>query len=198
MTIKKLSLAIALSLGAATVANAAPGEDAGIITFTGAVSSHTCEITTNNGLDNSNITIDMPVVSVDQVTAATLTSGVGEKEFELKLSGCDESITKATVSFSSEQFAELSSGTLKNDPALTDGAKNVNIALFNNIESNTGQVKIGLPDDAPQTLTLDATTHSGTFAYKAAYVPSADMDATTNPVTAGKISTETTFVVSYQ
>ncbi|ECJ9816631.1 fimbrial protein [Salmonella enterica] len=197
MNITFIGMAIALSLGIATTVEAASTEDAGIITFTGAVSSHTCEITTNNGIDSSNITIDMPVVSVDQVSGATLTSGVGEKEFEIKLTGCDDAITKATVSFSSEQFAELSSGTLKNDPGLSDGAKNVNIALFNNVESNTNQVKIGLPDDAPQSLTLDAN-HSGTFAYKAAYVPSADMDATNNPVAAGKVSTEATFVVSYQ
>lgn len=197
MNVKKTVMVIALLLGVTSMAEAAPGEDAGIITFTGAVSSHTCEITTNNGIDSSNITIDMPVVSVDQVSAATLTSGVGEKEFEIKLSGCDESIKSAQVAFSSEQFAELNSGTLKNDPALADGAKNVNIALYNNAESNTNQVKIGLPEDVPQSLTLDAN-HSGTFAYKAAYVPSADMDITNNPVAAGKVSTEATFVVSYQ
>lgn len=197
MNVKKTVMVIALLLGVTSMAEAASGEDAGIITFTGAVSSHTCEITTNNGIDSSNITIDMPVVSVDLVSAATLTSSVGEKEFEIKLSGCDESIKSAQVAFSSEQFAELNSGTLKNDPALADGAKNVNIALYNNAESNTNQVKIGLPEDVPQSLTLDAN-HSGTFAYKAAYVPSADMDITNNPVAAGKVSTEATFVVSYQ
>lgn len=197
MNVKKNGVVIALLLGTTFMAEAASGEDAGIITFTGAVSSHTCEITTNNGIDSSNITIQMPVVSVDQVSAATLTSGVGEKEFEIQLSGCDETITSAQIAFSSEQFAELSSGTLKNDPALADGAKNVNIAIFNNVESNTAQVKIGLSEDVPQLLTLD-TNDSGTFAYKAAYVPSADMDPTNNPVVAGKVSTEATFVVSYQ
>lgn len=57
MNVKKTGMVIAVLLGTTSMAKAASGEDAGMITFTGAVSSHTCEITTNNGIDSSNITI---------------------------------------------------------------------------------------------------------------------------------------------
>lgn len=173
--------------------------DAGLITFDGAVSAHTCTITTNNGVDASNITVSMPVVSGSQVSATTVDAGpvVGPKEFEIKLSGCDDAMKTASISFTSPQFVELSSGTLKNDPAQPDGASNVNIALYNNAEGDTSQVRIGLPDDKPQTIDL-TTGHSGTFAYTASYVPSADMDSITNPVVPGTVSTNATFTVSYQ
>jgi type 1 fimbria pilin len=173
--------------------------DSGLITFDGAVSAHTCTITSNNGVDASNITISMPIVSADQVMTTTADAGpvVGPKEFELSLSECDAAMKSASISFASPQFVELSSGTLKNDPTQPGGANNVNIALYNNAEGDTAQVRIGLPDDKPQTIDLSAN-HGGIFAYTASYVPSADMDKTTNPVVPGTVSTNATFTVSYQ
>lgn len=171
--------------------------DTGLITFDGAVSAHTCTITTNNGVDASNVTINMPVVSKEDVEGTTLDAGgVGAKEFELLLSDCDEAVTGATIAFNSSQFAELSSGTLKPDPTIAGTAQNVSIALFNNGNGNMDQVKIGRPDDTPQTVTI-AAGEAATFAYKAVYVPSASWDAANNPVVPGKVSTNTTFTLSY-
>lgn len=198
---KKKYLAIVMS-GLAVISASALADntsDAGLITFDGAVSAHTCTITSNNGIDASNITISMPVVSASQVSATTVDAGpvVGPKEFEIKLSECDDAMSSASINFASPQFVELSSGTLKNDPTQPGGADNVNIALYNNAEGDTSQVRVGLPDDKPQTIDL-TTNHGGTFAYTASYVPSADMDATSNPVVPGTVSTNATFTVSYQ
>ncbi|EBD4389287.1 fimbrial protein [Salmonella enterica] len=203
MQIVKNHLSVLLALvitSSVTGSCMASSNDSGMITFTGSVNAHTCDITTNNGLDTTNVTLSMPVVTAEDITNTSLANGgVGEKEFELMLN-CDAAsgLTSAAISFSSPQFAELSSGTLKNDPSLSDGAKNVNVALFNNGNGNSSQVLIGRPDDVGQTITMDDTNHGGVFAYKAVYVPSADMDATANPVVAGSVSTNATFTVSYQ
>lgn len=199
---KKKYLAIIIS-GLAMISTSALADnstnDAGLITFDGAVSAHTCTITSNNGIDASNITVSMPVVSASQISATTVDAGpvVGPKEFEIKLSECDEAMKSASINFASPQFVELSSGTLKNDPTHPGGANNVNIALYNNVDGDTSQVRIGLPDDKPQTVDLTAD-HGGSFAYTASYVPSADMDVDNNPVVPGTVSTNATFTVSYQ
>lgn len=174
----------------------ASASDTGLITFDGAVTDATCTLTTSNGLDSSNITLSMPVVKKAEVSSATIASGgVGSKEFEFLLNDCPEALTAAVITFSSQQFAELSNGTLKVDPTLSGAAQNVSIALFNNTADNKSQVKIGDPSDIPQTVALAAG--SGRFAYKAAYVPSADWSVTNN-VISGKVSTNATFTLSYE
>jgi type 1 fimbria pilin len=188
MKFKVSALLLAMS---ALSANA--DTDLGLITFDGAVSDTTCKVTTNNGLDAHNVTISMPVVTKNAVVDGTAAT----KEFELKLSECDPALTKAAISFTSQQFAELSTGTLKPDATVSGAAENVNIALFNNGNGTTEQVKIGDPADASQELDLSAT-NGGVFAYVAKYVPSADMDATNNPIIAGKVNTNATFTMTYE
>lgn len=167
--------------------------DMGLITFDGAVSDTTCQITTNNGLDAHNVTVSMPAV-----TAASVMDGTAEsKEFELSLSACDTQLTSAKITFTSQQFAELTSGTLKPDATVSGAAKNVNIALFNNGNGSTSQVKIGDPSDVSQEIDLTGT-NGGVFSYVAKYLPSADMDVSTNPIVAGKVNTNATFTLSYE
>ncbi|PBI81993.1 MULTISPECIES: fimbrial protein [Rahnella] len=174
----------------------AQAADIGLITFDGAVSDTTCEITTNNGIAANNVTISMPVVTKAAVDATTLAAGgVGAKEFELMLNDCGESVTKATVSFSSQQFAELSNGTLKPDSTVSGSAQNVSVALYNNTTTNVNQVLVGDPTDVPQSVTL--ADGRGVFAYKAAYVPSADWSES-NSVHAGKVNTNVTFTMAYE
>lgn len=58
----------------------AQAADVGLITFDGAVSDTTCEITTNNGIAANNVTISMPVVTKAAVDATTRAAGgVGAK-----------------------------------------------------------------------------------------------------------------------
>lgn len=202
--IPKLSVIAAVLFSGSVFA--APPSDTGLITFDGAVTDTTCTVTTNNGIDTNNLTISMPIVSKTDVSATTLAAGgVGGKEFELMLTGCPvtgggedgTSTLTATIAFTSQQFAELSSGTLKPDAAVTGAAENVNIALFNNTSTNQAPVMIGNPADASQSLAL-GDKGEGVFAYKAAYVPSADFNAETNPVISGKVNTNATFTIAYQ
>ncbi|MGX7884637.1 fimbrial protein [Enterobacter hormaechei] len=190
------------SLLAATVAVMAMGSvsamaaDVGVITFDGAVTDTTCVITSNNGVDANNVTITMPVVKKADVEKTTVDTGVGSKEFELHLSECPDTLTKASATFTSQQFAELSNGTLKTNPTVTGHADNVSLALFNNTTTSSDRVMIGQPNNNTQEATLEAG--KGTLAYRVAYVPSADWAAGTNDIAAGKVSSNVTFTMSYQ
>lgn len=201
MNIKTGVVAIAVILGSFSVYAAEDdttptGTDVGLITFDGAVTDTTCQITTNNGVDANNVTISLPIVKKADVEATTIATGVGSKEFELHLSSCPDTVKKASAVFTSTQFAELSNGTLKPDSSVTGAATNVSLALYNNSTSDTSQIKVGLPDNNTQVATV--TNGAADLAYRVAYVPSADWNATTNPITSGKVSSNATFTITYE
>lgn len=190
---KILATAVAvMAMGSVSVM----AEDVGLITFDGAVTDTTCVITTNNGVNANNVTITMPVVKKADVEATTVDTGIGSKEFELHLSQCPDTLTKASATFTSQQFAELSNGTLKADATVAGHANNVGLALFNNSTTSFDRIKVGQPGNNTQKATL--TAGEGVLAYRVAYVPAASWVAATNPVTAGKVSSNATFTMSYE
>lgn len=170
--------------------------DVGLITFDGAVTDTTCVITTNNGIDANNVTVTLPVVKKADVEATTVDTGVGSKEFELHLSQCPDTLTKASATFTSQQFADLSNGTLKSDPTVAGHADNVGLALYNNTTTATDRIKVGQPDNNTQVATL--TSGEGVLAYRVAYVPGAAWVKGTNDVTSGKVSSNVTFTMTYE
>ena len=170
--------------------------DVGLITFDGAVTDTTCVITTNNGVEANNVTITMPVVKKADVEGTTVDAGVGSKEFELHMSQCPVTLTKASASFTSQQFADLSNGTLKADPTVAGHANNVSLALFNNTSANSDRIMVGQPANNTQVATL--TAGEGTLAYRVAYVPGAAWALGTNDITSGKVSSNVTFTMSYE
>lgn len=191
---KKTILATAVSVMAMGSVSAMAA-DVGLITFDGAVTDTTCVITTNNGVEANNVTVTLPVVKVSDVESTTVDKGVGSKEFELHLSECPDTLTKATATFSSQQFAELTNGTLKADPTVAGHADNVSLALYNNTSASSDRVLIGQPGNDTQEATL--TSGEGTLAYRVAYVPSADWVKGTNDVSSGKVSSNVTFTMNY-
>lgn len=192
---KKTILATAVAVMAMGSVSAMAA-DVGLITFDGAVTDTTCVITTNNGVEANNVTVTLPVVKKSDVEGTTVDKGVGSKEFELHLSKCPDTLAKASATFSSQQFAELSNGTLKADPTVSGHADNVGLALYNNTAASSDRVLIGQPDNNTQEATL--TSGEGTLAYRVAYVPSAGWVKGTNDVTSGKVSSNVTFTMSYE
>lgn len=204
MSIKKLTVAAAavvFALGSASVFAEDPdvipeGTDVGLITFDGAVTDTTCKITTNNGVSANSVTITLPVVQKTEVESSDILTGVGSKEFELHLSDCATAVSKASATFTSQQFTELSNGTLKSDPTVSGHADNVSLALYNNSQTNKARIQIGLPDNNTQV--ADIVGGTGELAFRVAYVLSNDWVADTNPVSAGKVSSNATFTMSYE
>ncbi|AFN30763.1 MULTISPECIES: fimbrial protein [Klebsiella] len=198
LTIAAASIILALGSASAFAEDTVTtiGNDVGLITFDGAVSDTTCAITTNNGINANNVTISMPVVKKSEVEGTSVDAGVGSKEFELHLSSCPDTLTKASATFTSQQFAELSNGTLKTDPSVTGHADNVSLALFNNSTTDTSRIQVGLPNNNTQVASLKGG--EGVLAYRVAYVPGADWVKGTNDITAGKVTSNATFTMSYE
>ncbi|MDA8499181.1 MULTISPECIES: fimbrial protein [unclassified Citrobacter] len=188
---------LATAFAVATMGSlSAQAVDIGLITFDGAVTDTTCTITTNDGFDTNDVYVPLPVVKKSDVEGTTIDKGVGEKEFELKLSNCPDGLTKASAVFTSQQFADLSNGTLKNNPVVSGHANNVNLALYNNASTDKTRINIGLADNNSQT--ADISTGEGTLAYRVAYVPSADWVKGTTDITSGSVSSTATFTMTYQ
>ena len=198
LTIAAASIILALGSASAFAEDTVTtiGNDVGLITFDGAVSDTTCTITTNNGINANNVTISMPVVKKSEAEGTSVDAGVGSKEFELHLSSCPDTLTKASATFTSQQFAELSNGTLKTDPSVTGHADNVSLGLFNNSTTDTSRIQVGLPNNNTQVATLKGG--EGVLAYRVAYVPGADWVKGTNDITAGKVTSNATFTMSYE
>lgn len=193
--IYKTTLATAFAV--ATMGSlSAQAADTGLITFDGAVTDTTCTITTSNGVDANNVTISLPVVKKSDVEGTTIDKGIGEKEFELKLSSCPDGLTTASATFTSQQFADLANGTLKSDPIVAGHANNVNLALYNNASADKTRINIGLPDNNTQA--ADISTGEGTLSYRVAYVPSADWVKGTTDISSGSVSSNVTFTMTYQ
>ena len=193
--IYKTTLATAFAV--ATMGSlSAQAADIGLITFDGAVTDTTCTITTNNGVDANNVTISLPVVKKSDVEGTTIDKGVGEKEFELKLSSCPDGLSTATATFTSQQFADLTNGTLKSDTTVAGHANNVNLAIYNNASADKTRINIGLAGNNTQA--ADINTGEGTLSYRVAYVPSADWVKGTTDISSGSVSSNVTFTMTYQ
>lgn len=195
MSLNKISMAAAVALAMGSF-SAFAATDVGLITFDGAVTDTTCIITSNNGVDANNVTITLPVVKKSDLEKASVDTGIGSKEFELHLSACPATLNKASATFTSQQFAELTNGTLKTDPTVSGHADNVSLALYNNTTTSSDRILVGQPSNNTQKATL--TSGEGTLAYRVAYVPSADWVKGTNDISAGKVSSNVTFTMSYE
>ncbi len=98
----------------------------------------------------------------------------------------------AKMTFGSVFFGN-SKGTLNNDMSINTPSDGVNIALHNIDGSTIKQVQINNPGDI-YTKTLDATTKSATYDFKASYVRA---EASQAP-TAGYVKTNTAYTITYQ
>ena len=93
--LKKTLLASVVTLFVTGSFSAIADTDLGLITFDGAVTDTTCNISTSNGESQNNITITLPVVKKSEVESTTVDTGVGSKNFELLLTNCPETLDTA-------------------------------------------------------------------------------------------------------
>ncbi|MBJ4592700.1 fimbrial assembly protein, partial [Salmonella enterica subsp. enterica serovar Typhimurium] len=126
MFFRKYSVAafIAMTLGAGSAMAADP--DTGTITLHGLVSNNTCKISLDNKIDQDgndfDITLDTVFVK-NFATALGANSTLGEKQFTLNLSECDNATVKdASAQFNSWGGSSSTSGGLLVPPAKLQGA----------------------------------------------------------------------------
>ena len=186
MSFKKVSMgmAIALALSAGSAVAAVPG-DTGTITFHGMVSNTTCKVSLDQKIDQSgndfDVTLDTVSVADFGTTALGTTSTLGQKKFNLALTGCDTA----------------TEGGLLVPPANAQGsAKNVNLVLSNDGNTKTDLVKIDQTNNTQQA-TVD-TSGAAKLYYKVAYTQGQGWDQTTNPVSAGTVQAQVAFTMNYE
>jgi len=170
---------------AATVLAAAPALSmaAGVITFKGNVKNETCTLSVGG---QPNPTVNLPEVSVNQLTAAGMTAGL--QEFEITVSGCTEQTTALNIStvFSGDA---IQNGALKNQ--LTDGAQNVALQLLrDNTQSTESIINLNGTTSVPGlVIGVGETTGSKTFAVR--YLA-------TGTATAGAVQSVVNYDITYQ
>ncbi|BBW25587.1 fimbrial protein [Enterobacter bugandensis] len=194
--LKKTLLASAVALFAVGSFSAIADTDLGLITFDGAVTDTTCNISTSNGESQNNITITLPVVKKSEVESTTIDTGVGSKNFELLLTNCPETLKNASASFMSKNMGAIANGTIEPDANVQGSATNVALALFNNAPTISSRIMVGQPDNNTQKTDLKAG--SGKLFYRVAYVPGSNWVKDTSPVQSGKVSANAYFTMSYE
>lgn len=194
--LKKTLLASVVTLFVTGSFSATADTDLGLITFDGAVTDTTCNISTSNGEAQNNITITLPVVKKSEVESTTVDTGVGSKNFELLLTNCPETLKSASANFMSKNMGAIANGTIEPDAGVAGAATNVALALYNNAPTTSSRIMVGQPDNNTQKADLNAG--SAKLFYRVAYVPGANWVKDTNPVQSGKVSANAYFTVSYE
>ncbi|CAH3527745.1 MULTISPECIES: fimbrial protein [Enterobacter] len=204
MSFKKVSMgmAIALALSAGSAVAATASNDTGTITFHGMVSNTTCKVSLDQKIDQSgndfDVTLDTVSVADFGTTALGTTSTLGQKKFNLALTGCDTAtVAKASAQFNSWAGSSSTEGGLLVPPANAQGAaKNVNLVLSNDGNTKTDLVKIDQTNNTQQA-TVD-TSGAAKLYYKVAYTQGQGWDQTTNPVSAGTVQAQVAFTMMYE
>ncbi|BFT79931.1 fimbrial protein [Enterobacter pseudoroggenkampii] len=194
----KMAGAVALFLSAGSVM-AATG-DTGTITFHGLVSNNTCKVSLDQKIDQSgnDFDVNLDTVFVKDFTAATqgAASTLGQKKFTLSLTECTTASTTASAQFKSWAGTTATSGGMLVPPSNAQGAaKNVNLVLSNDGNSDTSQVVV---DQTNNTQKATITNNAANLYYRVAYTQGQGWDATTNPVTAGTVQAQVAFTMIYE
>lgn len=158
----------------------------GKVTFTGNVTSSTCEFTSTNG----DLAVTLPTVS----NTSLLTPGAtaGDTQFTIPLKDCTQGTASGSPShvkayFEAGPTVNYTTGRLVNSSTAT--AKNVEIEL---LDSTGTSITIGQPNSTQGTLftTVNATPSTNALVYIARYYATA-------AVTAGTVSTSVMYTLVY-
>lgn len=200
MSFKKYGMAAAVAMILSAGSAMASNSDTGTITFHGLVSNNTCKISLDNKIDQNGNDFDVTLDTVfvkNFATALGNDSTLGEKQFALNLSECDNATVKdASAQFDSWGGSSSTSGGLLVPPANLQGAaENVNLVLSNNGNGATDLIKVDQTNNTQKaTISADGT---GDLFYRVAYTQGQKWNAESSPVTAGTVQAQVAFTVVY-
>jgi len=170
---------------AATVLASAPALSmaASTITFNGKVLDQTCTITVEG---DANPQVNLPDVSVSQLTAAGMTAGL--KTFDVTVSGCTLPTTDLSINTVFWGDA-IENGALKNQ--VDSGAQNVALQLLSdNTGSENSIIKLNGSTSVPG-LIVPAGKDTGTKTFAVRYLA-------TGAATAGPVQSVVNYDFTYQ
>lgn len=187
MKLSQLALGLVLGSVAGVSMAATAGVDSGTITITGKVTASTCKVTNS---ENGNISVVLPTVGVDALSAAG--KEAGKRQFKVELKGCKDEKVALSFSADSARGAQLlSNGILKNQASGSSVANNVGIALY---DEQAGGQRIALANNAKSNTTFVTPKKDGdvtTLYYSAGYFA-------TGAATAGDVLAIATYEISYE
>lgn len=200
MSFKKYGMAAAVAMILSAGSAMASNSDTGTITFHGLVSNNTCKISLDNKIDQDGNDFDVTLDTVfvkNFADALGENSTLGEKQFALNLSECDNATVKdASAQFDSWGGSSSTSGGLLVPPSNLQGAaENVNLVLSNNGNGATDLIKVDQTNSTQKaTISADGT---GDLFYRVAYTQGQKWNAESSPVTAGTVQAQVAFTVVY-
>ncbi|EFU6990617.1 fimbrial protein [Salmonella enterica subsp. enterica serovar Agbeni] len=200
MSFRKYGMAAAVAMILSAGSAMASNSDTGTITFHGLVSNNTCKISLDNKIDQDGNDFDVNLDTVfvkNFANALGENSTLGEKQFALNLSECDNATVKnASAQFDSWGGSSSTSGGLLVPPTNLQGAaENVNLVLSNNGNGATDLIKVDQTNNTQKaTISADGT---GDLFYRVAYTQGQKWNAESSPVTAGTVQAQVAFTVVY-
>lgn len=200
MSFRKYGMAAAVAMILSAGSAMASNSDTGTITFHGLVSNNTCKISLDNKIDQDGNDFDVTLDTVfvkNFADALGENSTLGEKQFALNLSECDNATVKdASAQFDSWGGSSSTSGGLLVPPANLQGAaENVNLVLSNNGNGATDLIKVDQTNNTQKaTISADGT---GDLFYRVAYTRGQKWNKDSSPVTAGTVQAQVAFTVVY-
>ncbi|ECB3865163.1 fimbrial assembly protein [Salmonella enterica subsp. enterica] len=200
MSFRKYGMAAAVAMILSAGSAMASNSDTGTITFHGLVSNNTCKISLDNKIDQDGNDFDVNLDTVfvkNFANALGENSTLGEKQFALNLSECDNATVKdASAQFDSWGGSSSTSGGLLVPPTNLQGAaENVNLVLSNNGNGVTDLIKVDQTNNTQKaTISADGT---GDLFYRVAYTQGQKWNADSSPVTAGTVQAQVAFTVVY-
>lgn len=165
-----LSAAMVAVIAATAFAPSAQAAD-GTITINGLVIANACTVNVNGGA-----TVVLPTVMTS--TLATAGAVAGNTPFNIALTGCDPSVTSATMAFSGSNI-NATSGNLTNTVTTGSDAQIQLLANATVLDLRTG------------TATTAVASSAGTFAMQAQYV------AVNAGTSAGLVKSSVEFTLTY-
>ncbi|MCC4107989.1 fimbrial protein [Serratia ureilytica] len=176
---KKTSVIGLALLGCVAQAQAA---STGTITFSGNVTTTTCDVLVNGQETNGNVAL--PTISESQLSVMSWTAG--RTAFELKLQGCQGALKTATAFFEAGPGVDAS-GRLRN---LTGTAKNVALQLHEG--SGTGNpIVAGSSSQVANATYYTLTNGTATLPYTVEYYA-------TGAATAGSVVSNVVYSLQYK
>jgi len=183
----KSQVRILAVLLAAAVTQSAFASD-GTINFEGQLLDSTCTVNVNGTVGPAAATVTLPKVSAAQLkTAGTI---AGQTGFNITLSACSGTTTKAAAFFEAGANVDPLTHNLKNNDKTKDGAQNVQLQL---VDANNGQViKAGDFSQVANTSKVTKDASGG------AVLPYAVQYISTGVAAAGLVKGAVTYSITYE
>lgn len=166
MKVSAIATVLITSLG--MVASNVNAASTGTITFTGAVTANTCDVSIEN--NGSDATITLPTVSTDVLTNPGDTAG--RTAFTMALSNCTVQTAgkQDTVSafFQAGPSVNLSTGRLNNTSTTSTDATNVSLQLLD-VTGNYQPIKVGNTSQITGTQGVKIANSKATLPYAVEY-----------------------------